>query len=308
MSVSAWFRSLRNIQQRASEVLSINNRNLGFIYPNNKRSHFPLANDKLLCKQTLTSVGVKVPETHFSYSCFYELRNLAEDLSTLSDFVIKPANGSAGNGIVVITRQADNGWYSAGGRFYSLDDIKKLMSDIIFGVFSHDMMDRAIVEQRIVQHDIIESICGLGLADIRVILYKDQVVMAMSRIPTSESDGKANLHQGAIGLGVDINTGETTHAIKDGLSITVHPDSQKSIIGITIPFWQQVIDMAVETAEVVPLKYLGVDIAITNEGPVMIEINARPGIEIQNANNTPMRNQLEYLHHLASSTEYRGDL
>ena len=154
------------------------------------------------------------------------------------------------------------------------------------------MMDKAIIEQRIVQHDVINSICDLGLSDIRVILYKDQPVMAMSRIPTSESDGKANLHQGAIGLGIDIETGETTHAIKDGQRIDVHPDSKQSIIGLSIPFWQQVIDMSVKAAEAVPLKYLGVDIAISNQGPVMIEINARPGIEIQNANNIPMRNRL----------------
>lgn len=301
MRLITWFRALVEIQKRASEVLSINNRNLGFIYPNNKRSHFPLANDKLLCKQTLGLVGVAVPETHFSYGSFYELHNLAQDLSTLNEFVIKPANGSAGNGIVVITRQADGGWYSAGGHYFSLADIKKHLSDIIFGVFSHDMMDKAIIEQRIVQHDVINSICDLGLSDIRVILYKDQPVMAMSRIPTSESDGKANLHQGAIGLGIDIDTGETIHAIKDGKPIDVHPDSKESIIGLSIPFWQQVIEMSIKAAEAVPLKYLGVDIAISNQGPVMIEINARPGIEIQNANNNPIRNRLEYVRYLASN-------
>lgn len=305
MGVLSWVTTLREIQKRASRVLSINNRNLGFIYPNNERSHFPLANDKLLCKKNLSLVGVTVPETHFSYGYFFEFQNLLEDLSTLNDFVIKPANGSAGNGIVVITRQADGGWYSVGGSFYSIADIKKHLSDIIFGVYSHDMMDKAIVEERIVQHDLINSICDLGLSDIRIILFKDQLVMAMSRIPTSESDGKANLHQGAIGLGIDIETGKTTHAIKDGQSITVHPDSQKILIGLTIPYWQQVIDMSVKAAESVPLKYLGVDIAISNKGPVMIEINARPGIEIQNANQIPMRNKLEYLRYLASNGEQR---
>lgn len=303
MVIKNWYRNFLHIQKRASEVLSINNRNLGFIYPNNRRSHFPLANDKLLCKEVLSSVGVTVPATHFSYGYFYELHKLADDLSILEDFVIKPANGSAGNGIVVITGKDEEGWYSAGGDFYSLADIKKHLSDIIFGVFSHDMMDRAIIEQRIVQHHEINSICDLGLSDVRIILFKDQPVMAMSRIPTSESDGKANLHQGAIGLGIDIKTGLSTHAIKDGNTITVHPDSQKSIIGLLIPFWKKVMEMSVKAAESVPLKYLGVDIAITDQGPVMIEINARPGIEIQNANMLPMRNQLDYLKYLASESE-----
>ncbi len=301
--ISGWFNALQGIQKRASEVLSINNRNLEFIYPNNKRSHFPLANDKLLCKQTLTAVGVVMPETHFSYGNFFELKNLAEDLSQLNEFVIKPANGSAGNGIVVITRKTDDGWYSAGNQFFSLGDIKKHLSDIIFGVFSHDMMDKAIIEQRIVQHDMLNSICSLGLSDIRIVLFKDQPTIAMSRIPTSESDGKANLHQGAIGLGIDIETGKTTHAIKAGKSITQHPDSQKSIIGLSIPYWKEILEMAMKAAKAVPLKYLGVDIAISVQGPVMIEINARPGIEIQNANKIAMRRALDCLGQLSVYAE-----
>ena len=289
------------IQKNSSDVLGINNRNLGYVYPNNKRVHFPMANDKLLCKEILTSVGVSVPDTKFSYGYFYELRNLDQDLEDLNDFVIKPANGSGGNGIIVITDRVEGKWISAGGRAYDLEDIKKHISDIIFGAFSHDMMDHAIIEERIIQHEMINSICDLGLSDIRVILYKDQPISAMARIPTSSSDGKANLHQGAIALGIDIETGISIHAIKDGESITTHPDSQKKVIGLLMPYWDEAISMAVKAAESVPLKYLGVDIAITNTGVTMIEINARPGIEIQNANDRPMREQLEYANYLEST-------
>jgi len=105
--IRAWYKSIREIQNRASNVLSINNRNLGFIYPHNLRRDFPIANDKLLCKKILSEVGVIVPETHFSYSYFYDLKDLAQDLSGLQDFVIKPANGSGGNGIIVIAKPGD---------------------------------------------------------------------------------------------------------------------------------------------------------------------------------------------------------
>ena len=290
-----WLKSVKDIQSRAANVLSINNRNLGFIYPHNLRRDFPIANDKLLCKETLSAVGVAVPDTHFSYSYFYDLKNLNQDLSSLHDFVIKPANGSGGNGIIVIVKQADGGWYSAGGSFYGVEEIKKHISDIIFGVFSHDMQDTAIIEQRIIQHEDMNAICDMGLADVRIILFKHQPVMAMSRIPTSESDGKANLHQGAIGLGINIESGKTQHAIKAGETITHHPDSQQALLDITIPYWSEAMAMASKAASTVPLKYLGVDIAISDKGPVMIEINARPGIEIQNANNTPMRQQLDQI-------------
>lgn len=298
-----WIKKLKETQKKVNEVLSINNRNLGYVYPSNKRSDFPLANDKLLCKQTLKQVGVAVPETHFKYGYFYDLKSIAADLASLEDFVIKPANGSAGNGIVVITHREGEGWCSAGGRYYSLQDIKKHISDIIFGAYSHDMSDYAIIEQRIVQHEMLNSISDLGLSDVRIILYKDQPVSAMARVPTSESDGKANLHQGAIALGIDIETGITRHAIKDGVSISQHPDSKRDVIGLKMPYWKETIEMAIKAAESVPLKYLGVDIAITNSGAMMIEINARPGIEIQNANDMPMREQLEYLDKLFDMQE-----
>lgn len=303
---SKWLDRLLEIQKRASRVLTINNRNLGFIYPDNPRKDFPLANDKLLCKKVLVSVGVSVPDTIASYGFFYDLKKLEVDLAELDDFVIKPANGSAGNGIVVITHRADGGWVSAGGRFYSVDDFKKHISDIIFGAFNNDMMDHAIIEKRIVQHDMINLISNLGLSDVRIILYRNELIMAMARIPTSESDGKANLHQGAIALGIDIESGKTTHAIKNGEVILRHPDSQKEVIGIMIPYWKEAVEMALIAAKSVPLKYLGVDIAITNQGVVMIEINARPGIEIQNANNTPMRDSLEYMKALTIDRKQRA--
>jgi len=295
------YKKIKQIQSNASEVLSINNRNLGYVYPNNNRTHFPLANDKLICKKNLQAIGVEVPRTYFSYGYFYELRQLGKDISDLTDFVIKPANGSAGNGIVVITRRVDNGWISAGGRYYSLQEIKKHISDIIFGAYSHDMSDTAIIEQRIIQHKMLDEICNLGLSDIRVILYKDNPVAAMARIPNSESDGKANIHQGAIALGIDITSGVTVHGIKDGETITEHTDSGTKVIDIQMPYWKEILEMAKKAAISVPLKYLGVDIAITDKGPVMIEINARPGIEIQNANNKPMRNELELIEKLRNT-------
>ena len=298
-----WLKSIRVMQNRASKVLSMNNRNLGFIYPHNQRHDFPVANNKLLCKKILSEAGIAVPDTHFSYGYFYELKNLHQNLSSLNDFVVKPANGSGGNGIIVIVERKNAGWLSAGGTIYNTEDIKKHISDIIFGVFSHDMQDTAIIEQRIVQHTKMNEIFDSGLADVRIILFKHQPVMAMSRIPTNESDGKANLHQGAIGLGINIESGQTQFAIKAGEAITHHPDNQQALLGLTIPYWIESMTMAVNAAKSVPLKYLGVDIAISDKGPVMIEINARPGIEIQNANLTPMRQQLDQILETSNSTQ-----
>jgi glutathione synthase/RimK-type ligase-like ATP-grasp enzyme len=112
--------------------------------------------------------------------------------------------------------------------------------------------------------------------------------MAMTRIPTRQSDGKANLHQGALGVAIDIASGTTTQARFLGQSIDRHPDSGIYLTGRAVPFWQEIVELARLAAQAVPLKYLGVDISISPDGPQLLEINVRPGLEIQNVNGLGM--------------------
>ena len=288
-----WLRQWGNIRKAAGNVLSMNMRNLGYVYPHNARSDFPIANDKLLCKEKLAPLGVPLAKTHYSYRYFYELYNLESDLSRLEEFVIKPSNGSAGNGILVIVGREEGVWLGISGRRYDISALQRHISDIIFGVYSFDNQDAAIIEERVVQHPKINQLFDRGLADVRLIMFQHQPVQAMSRVPTIASDGKANLHQGAVGLGIDLKTGCSSDAMLKGTAISHHPDSGAPLLGVEIPFWDEIIYHATRTAEAVPLKYLGIDIAIGEQGPVLLEINARPGLEIQNVNRQAMRPVLE---------------
>lgn len=288
-----WLQQWRSRREAGRNVLTMNQRNLGYVYPYNKRRDFPIANDKLLCKEVLADVGVPLATTHFSYRYFYELANLNADLRSLDDFVIKPSNGSAGNGIVVIVGRDGNEWIGVSGKRYRIEDLRRHIADIIFGVFSHDKQDAAIIEQRIVQHQVINELFDRGLADVRVILFQNEPVLTMSRVPTLMSNGKANLHQGAVGIGLDLQSGRSYRAMLKGESITTHPDSGAGLIGVQIPFWDEIIQHSRNIAEAVPLKYLGIDIAVAAQGPVLLEINARPGLEIQNVTRRGMRPILE---------------
>jgi len=229
------------------------------------------------------------------YGYFYELRNLANDLSQFNDFVIKPAMGSGGGGIVVIAGRSDDGnsWLGINGKVYTLQDLRKQISDIIFGVYSFGLSDEAVIEERIIQHQAIEDISPYGLADVRMILCQHRPILAMIRLATRKSHGTANLHQGAVGVGIDLCTGITRHATQKGRSITHHPDSGAALTGVEIPCWQELLDTGARVARQSPLKYLGVDIAIAKDGPRLLEINVRPGLEIQNANARGMRGILE---------------
>ncbi len=54
-----------------------------------------------------------------------------------------------------------------------------------------------------------------------------------------------------------------------------------NVEGKVLPFWQETMEVGRLAARAVPLKYLGVDIGISRRGPILLEINARPGLEIQ---------------------------
>lgn len=278
--ISNWFSAREN----SAKVLGMNERNLHYIYVHNERKHFRLADHKLFTKDILRKAGVPVPETYKVYGSFYELGGLEGDLSQYRDFVIKPAQGSGGDGIIVVSGRNGRDWTGISGKRYSVFDLKKHISDIIFGVYSFDLNDQAVIEERVVQNSWMSVLSPLGLADIRVILCMEEPVMSMTRIPTKASNGKANLHQGAIGVGIDIESGMTTHAIHADNSISVHPDTGEPVVGLKIPHWDKVIDASRAIARAVPLKYLGVDVALTEDGVVVLEINVRPGLQIQNAN------------------------
>ncbi len=290
---------LSEIRNNTRRVLTMNQRNLHYIYPHNHRRYFPIADDKLLTKEVLKDAAVNVPKTLLTYDAFYSLQTLGQELAPYSDFVIKPARGSGGGGIVVITRKEGDSWYSAGGTPYNVEKIKRHITDIIFGVYSFGLSDVAVIEQRIDQHPFMCRLSPLGLADVRLIMHKHEPILCMCRIPTQASDGKANLHQGALGIGIDIDSGISTHALLNERLVTHHPDTGIDLIGNTIPYWDQVINMSRAAAEHVPLKYLGIDISIGTDAPVLLEINVRPGLQIQNANQVGMRPALERLKNMA---------
>ena len=277
----------------AASVLSINRRNLNYIYPNNKRGDYPLADDKLKTKTQLKKTSVPHPVTYQAYRYFYQLNNLKTDLANLDGFVIKPASGHGGSGIKVIVGKEKEHWIDASGNRLSLESLRKHISDIMFGVYSFDLHDTAFIEELIIQHTLLQQISPLGLADVRIITCKHTPVMAMLRVPSKASHGKSNLHQGAIGVGVNIENGTTGTAIMNGKPVSVHPDTGSSLTNLQLPGWQQVLDICQQVARDVPLKYLGFDIGLSHEGPVILELNVRPGIEIQNANALGMRGILE---------------
>jgi len=290
---------LKNIEDfchavlHTENILGMNRRNLEFVYGHNDRRDFPLADDKLRTKEAMMKVDVPVPRTYRVYRNFFELKGLKEDLAPFEDFVIKPAQGRAGSGIIVITGKEAQGWLGPSNRRYGLEELRRHIADILFGAHSQDQADRVIIEERIRQHPQMELLSPLGLADVRLILFHNEPLLAMSRIPTRNSGGRANLHQGAVGVSVDLDSGLTRSAVFNRRPAGHHPDTGAALLGRQIPCWEEVVRLGIRAADALPLKYLGVDISIAEGGPVLLEVNARPGLEIQNVSGTGLKRLLE---------------
>ncbi len=274
-------------------VLGMNRRNLEMIYPRNPRIYFDCVNDKLKTKALLRDAGLPVSDTLTTFSAFHELDGIESRLAPFDEFVIKPAHGHGGQGIIVVVKREGPTCITAGGRRLSPEQVRKHVADIVFGVYTFDKADVAIVEPRIRPDAFFAELFPDGLSDVRVIVVDGTPALAMVRVPTKASDGRANLHQGAIGLGLDMATGKVLRARKKGEPMEIHPDSGRPLIGQVVPFWAEILDICKRGAKAIPLGYLGFDIVLDRaRGPLVLEVNARPGLEIQNVTGEPMRGLL----------------
>jgi alpha-L-glutamate ligase-like protein len=267
-------------------ILSMNRRNAACILDHNPRALFPVVDDKLRMRDLCDRIGVPTPAVYRVLSSHSMLRRLPEHLGDLADFVIKPNRGSAGRGVLVVVGKQDDAYVRHNGAPLRLEEIRQHLSDLLSGMYSLGARpDRALVQQRVRLHPAFEPLSYKGIPDVRVILYRGEPAMAMLRLPTKASGGRANLHQGGIGAGVDLETGRTSRAVLRNRVVDRHPDTGVVVVGMRVPFWQEVLDMSRKVARAVGLGYLGVDIVIdAADGPLLLEANARPGLAIQTAN------------------------
>jgi alpha-L-glutamate ligase-like protein len=276
-------------------ILGMNRRNAACILDHNPRAQFPLVDDKLRMHVLCRQIGLPTPAIYGEIVCHAMLHRLPELLSDRNDFVIKPNRGSAGRGVLVIVGRDGPHYIRHNGERLRLEQLCQHLSDILSGMYSlGGRPDTAILQQRIRLHPAFAAVAYKGIPDLRVILYRNEPAMAMLRLPTKQSNGRANLHQGGIGTGIDLPSGLTHHAVQGDRFVDCHPDTGRPVVGLRVPCWPDVLAMARRVAEAVGLGYVGVDIVVdAEEGPLLLEANARPGLAIQIANGRGLVPRLE---------------
>lgn len=281
-------------------IMGMNQRNFSYIGRYNDRALFPNVDDKLKTKKLAIEYNISVPDLIGVIRYQHDVKRVFEQLDNHNGFCIKPAKGSGGKGILVILSTDENGYKKSSGDYVQKDEIIRHISNILAGLFSLGGVDDVAVIEALIEFDpSFEGLSHEGVPDIRLIVFQGFPMMAMLRLATHASDGKANLHQGAVGVGIDIATGKAKKAVQYDKPIQYHPDTGENLLDIEIKDWHELLMLSSACFEMSGLAYLGADIVLDkNKGPLVLELNARPGLAIQIANGIGMLPRLQQIEKL----------
>ena len=296
--------------EKSRHVLGMNARILSYMRPSNSLRAIRIADNKLLAKKILKRNGLPVLQ---NYAVIKEIQELKEfDWNNLpNSFTLKPNRGLGGEGILIVyarKKRYPNPWVKADKKVITIHDLKTHILNILEGTYSMTSVpDVAFFEERIRLLKLFKPYCYRGIPDIRIIVYNSVPIMGELRLPTKGSSGKSNLHLGGVGVGIDMGTGVTTTAIQKNRVIEYVPNTRIPLRGIQIPDWEEILRLAILAQRVTKIGFLGIDIAIDREkGPVILELNTRPGLSIQIANLSPLNERLKRVKGLKVKTIIKG--
>lgn len=281
-------------------ILGMNRRNVGYISRYNPRHLYPVVDDKLKTKQLAQQAGIAVPPLLGVVEALWQIRHLEAMLAPLHDFVIKPTRGSGGKGIWVIVGRRGEHYVKANGSLLTSFAVHRHINNILGGLYSlGGKPDCAMIEDRVACDTVFDDYTFGGVPDVRVIVFRGFPVMAMLRCSTEASDGRANLHQGAIGVGIDLASGTSLKAVQRGRLIVQHPDTGRDFSTLRVPQWRTILELASGCYDITKLGYIGCDIVLDkHRGPMILELNARPGLAIQLANGVGLLPRLKHIEQL----------
>jgi hypothetical protein len=182
--------------------------------------------------------------------------------------VVKPNRGHRGNNVLIADRRDGDGWLRTSGHALPLRVARDHLRLVLDGESSGRDRDAALFEPLIRTDGELGRLSYQGLPDICVICEHDQPRLAMLRLPTSRSGGRAHLHQGAVGAAVDIDTGRAVAARIGRHAVDVHPDTHARLLGSRVPAWGQARNAASRCGPATGLHHAGADVVVAQgRGP-----------------------------------------
>lgn len=320
-------------------ILWMNQRNNIYVKEFNPDRGIRLANNKEQTKKFLFQRSIPVPKTflHIKNRQDRFEFNFSSLASSHNTFVIKPNNGSKGQGIFIINEirkkkeythpkkinhsptlekirwlkrtLIDYGYeFRIGDKRINEIQLKKKVGWIFQWLYSSNgKQDTVLIEEKLIPWNGFELFCTHGLADMRIIMFNLVPVIAMLRVPTEQSGGKANLAQWGIGLGIDIVTGKINSLYRQWQSYTnSFPSEWSQFKNKKIPYRQEILEYSANAQYFVNSWYLGMDRVVTTKWPKLLEINARAWLEIQNITGKPLLQIMKKIEDLHVTSPSKG--
>ena len=182
-----------------------------------------------------------------------------EFVKGLDELMLKPLDGACGKGIEKV----------------KVEDVKKLYDYIL-------ERNTVLVEEVAHQCKVISELHPTSINTVRVVTLKGKPVVTFLRIGNF---GKVvdNFNSEGLVVPVDIKTGEIKYpAIDKKHNVhSVHPYTNKQIVGVKIPNWDKVLKLCEEASKVLPeLGLVGWDVCVGEDKPFLIEGNEFPGHDV----------------------------
>lgn len=204
-----------------------------------------------------------------------------------SKFIIKPCRGGEGIGIFIL--DADDpildSVSSIQNKYNEMNKeaIKRLPH------YKDALLARKelLIEPLLENHPAIKKIHPASLNTMRIpTLFTEGHFKIMGAYIRFGRNGNVvdNINAGGMTAEIDLETGVIMTAAADhaGRQYIVHPTTGEIIVGLKIPYWEEVKEMVLKAAEVTPeVKYVGWDVAVTANGPIIIEGNTCGSLQIQ---------------------------
>ncbi len=193
------------------------------------------------------------------------IEDLEKFLSNNEEFMVKPKDGLGGMGVY--------------------KEYKKNIKDIN-EFYNYLKNNNLFIEEYVKQNEDINKLCKESVNTIRIMTFsyngKSEIVYAAMRIGNGVNNVD-NFHQGGMGCKIDLEKGILIgDAIdKDLNHFVVHPKSKVKFDGFKIPYWEEAKKLVLDASEVNNnIHLVGWDVAITDDGPTLIEGNRRPGFDL----------------------------
>lgn len=207
----------------------------------------------------------KYTKREFVYPKEDNLKKLEKFLSSNECFMQKPANGLGGGGVKKVYKN-------------TIKDIEEY--------YNYLKQNNCFVEQLVIQNKVMSKLCKESINTIRIMTFNDHgtplIIWAGLRVGNGINPVD-NFHAGGMGCSIDLKTGKIySNAIdKDLNEFEKHPKSGLKFIGFKIPYFEEAKELVKKAClENDKIKLVGWDVAISEEGPVIIEGNRRPGFDL----------------------------